>query len=83
MSELHRNRTLNSLVFVHLEQSGLWFSTSVAQMQTRAERGGTLVRVRVRARVSQAVCGALCSRGLFYVAVCPVYVLLPLLCAPH
>lgn len=33
--------------------------------------------------VSEAVCRALCSRGLFYVAVCPVYVLLPLLCALH
>lgn len=33
--------------------------------------------------VSEAVCRALRSRGLFYVAVCPVYVLLPLLCALH
>ena len=37
------------------------------------------VRVRVRVCVCEAACRALCSRRLFYVAVCPVYVLLPLL----
>lgn len=83
MNELDGNRVLHFCVCVcvcvHLEQSRLWFATSVAQMQTRPECGGTLCGMCV----SEAVCRALCCRGLFYVAVCPVYVLLPLLCALH
>lgn len=55
--------------FVHLEQSRLWFTTSVPQMQTRAECAGTLCGMCVRACVR--VCVRVCLRqsaGLYVAA---------------
>lgn len=71
---------------VYLKQSILSFTSSVIVlqvMQREREREGASGGDAVCLAVYEAGCRGFMWLRVFYVAVCPVYVLLPLLCALH